>query len=276
MESPQHITPRDLRFGVGEVEQRWWHSDSPEKTIFFDALSIMFPHGERFFMESVRNYAHVVDTPDLRADVRGFLHQEAMHTREHIEYNDRLNRLGYPAARLERAAKNRLDFARRRLGPHRQLAITCALEHFTAIIAYELLTNPAHLDGAEPRFKRIWQWHALEESEHRAVAFDVFRHSIGAGFRAYLIRIRAMIVITILFNLFLWQHVVALMRTDGIARSPAAWARLFSFLFGRPGILRRIGRPWAAYFRPRFHPQTHGEVAEAGEIEQKLLAGQAA
>jgi uncharacterized protein len=272
----QDIHPRNLKFGTGGVEGRWWHSGSAEKTILFDALSIMFPHGEKFFMDSVRYFERDITDTQLRTDIKGFLHQEAIHTREHLEYNARLERLGYPADKLDAGVKARFDFVRRHFGKQRQLGITLALEHFTAILAHEMLTVDAHLDGAEPAFKRLWQWHSLEEAEHRSVAFNVFQKRFGSSIGTYFLRCRIMLITTVIFNMFIWSHVRQMMRVDGLSRSPKAWARMLWFAFGSSGIFRRIALPWATYFLPGFHPQNHGGVPDAHRIEKALLAGQAA
>jgi uncharacterized protein len=271
MQTRQDIKPRNINFDVSTSDRRWWHSGSAEKTIFFDALSIMFPYGERFFMDSVRNYATELTDPALKADVKGFLTQEAIHSREHVDYNARLERLGYPAQKLEAALKSRLDFVKRHFGHKRQLAVTCALEHFTAILAYEMLSNPAHLEGADAPFKHMWQWHALEEAEHRSVAFNVYRQIAGHGLGAWFMRVRVMLIVTVMFNLFIWGHVRAMMKADGLLFSPVAWGRLANYLLGKPGMLRRIILPWAAYFKPRFHPQSHGAIDDADKIEQDIL-----
>ncbi|WP_163614760.1 metal-dependent hydrolase, partial [Klebsiella pneumoniae] len=86
-------------------------------------------------------------------------------------YSDRLRALGYDIDRLEGGAKRRIRFAQQKLHPSRQLAATAALEHLTAIMADCLLSNPRWLEGADPTMARLWRWHALEETEHKAVAY---------------------------------------------------------------------------------------------------------
>ncbi len=62
-----------------------------------------------------------------------------------------------------------------------QLATTIALEHFTAIVAHQLLTNPKATEGMHPNVKPLWLWHAVEETEHKAVCFDVYQQ-VGGGY----------------------------------------------------------------------------------------------
>ncbi len=272
MERRQEITPRNLRFDLAAVEMRWWHTGAPDRTMIFDALSLMFPHGEKFFIDAVRLYADGVTDEALKRDIKGFSAQEAIHLREHNAYNRRLTTLGYPAEKLDDGMRRLFKFVRNNLSKPYQLAIACALEHFTAILAQEILVNPAHLDGADPAFVRMWQWHAIEEVEHRSVAFNVYGDRVGTGLRAYLVRVHAMTIVTFNFNRYILRHVRAMMRVDGLSRSPAAWLRLLRFLFVKPGVFRRVWPRWAAYFLPGFHPQAHGAVPDVAGIEAAVLS----
>jgi len=250
------LQPRNIHFDLDRTAVRHWHGGDPGKTAFFDALSIMFPPGERFFIDSVKQFKDQISDPKLRQDVAGFIAQEHLHTREHVDYNRRLDRLGYRAGHLETKLSRRIKWAQSIFSAKRQLAVTCALEHFTAILANELLSDPAYLAQADPEFKRLWTWHALEETEHKAVAFDVLK-SVSGGLAGYLLRIRAMVFVTILFNLRTFNHTVSLLKTDGRALSPRTWISLLNFLFGKPGLLRRPAGAYFSYYRPGFHPWQH-------------------
>src|SRR4029079_15061731 len=66
------------------------------------------------------------------------------------------------------------------LPPISNLALTAALEHFTATLAELLLTDEdARAMFGEPAARDLFVWHALEESEHKAGAFDVYRAAGG-------------------------------------------------------------------------------------------------
>src|SRR5436305_2495669 len=140
------------------------------------ALSAVFPDGEEFFVRSVRRYRDQITDPDLKRQVNGFIGQEAMHGREHRAFNDRLDQLGYPTKRVERFTKKGLELRERLLPPASNLAATAALEHFTATLAELVLSNPEvrELFGHD-EVRNLFVWHALEESEHKAVAFDVYQ-----------------------------------------------------------------------------------------------------
>lgn len=166
------ITPRDLKVDRTTRNARWWHGGDPIATAYFNALSAAFPQGETFFIESVRRYRDQVDEP-LRQQIAAFVQQEAMHTREHVVFNKLLRTAGYDITAMDAEIRRRVDDARTR-PPVVQLALTVALEHFTAIMAHSLLTEREPLPGAPEDILRLWQWHAIEEIEHKAVAYDTF------------------------------------------------------------------------------------------------------
>src|SRR5258708_4836544 len=140
------------------------------------ALSAVFPDGEDFFVRSVRHFRDQVTDPELKRQVAGFIGQEAMHGREHRAFNDRLDQLGYPTKRVERITKWGLELRERIASPKANLAATAALEHFTATLA-ELVLSDEETRGqfGHQAVRELFVWHALEESEHKAVAFDVYK-----------------------------------------------------------------------------------------------------
>jgi Predicted metal-dependent hydrolase len=191
---------RDLHFHLPADRVCDWNGHGRMVSHFFNALSIFFPEGERFFIQSVRHYRDRVRDPELQQAVAAFIGQEAMHGREHTEYNALLEQAGLPAAACERRVVRLLTRVKRIQPPAMQLAATIALEHFTAIMADRLLRDfDASMHGAEPHYARVWRWHALEETEHKAVAFDVFRAIFGNGLRAWALRAFGLLVATLIF-----------------------------------------------------------------------------
>src|SRR3954469_3267471 len=144
-------------------------------------LSSTFPEGEKFFVRSVAAVRDEITDPQLRADVEGFIGQEEMHGREHQVLNDRLAEHGYPTRGIDRYVHG-LYWVRERIQSKKvNLAFTAALEHYTATLAELLLTDEAARKAVgEPGARDILTWHALEESEHKAVAFDVYK-AVGGG-----------------------------------------------------------------------------------------------
>ena len=141
------ITPRDRRFGREAAAPRLWHGGRVEATAIYNALSTTFPAGEAFFVESVRAFRKGAP-PKLAEDIKGFTTQEAIHSREHDAFNKRATMAGYDLTKLEAQVERRLAITRGK-PPVVSLAATMALEHFTAILAHQLLAEPRHLAAAE-------------------------------------------------------------------------------------------------------------------------------
>ena len=158
------------------------------------SLSAVFPDGEDFFVRSVRHYRGKLTDPDLKRQVAGFIGQEATHGREHRMLNDRLDALGYPTKRFERWTKFALATRERLLPAISSLAATAALEHFTATLAELLLTNEeARNMFGDDALRDLFLWHALEESEHKAVAYDVYQ-AVGGSQRLRRFTMNALLV----------------------------------------------------------------------------------
>ncbi|WP_420211663.1 metal-dependent hydrolase [Burkholderia aenigmatica] len=267
------IHRRNLHFCFAEHIPRYWYRDKRRVTRFFDAFSIMFPLGEKFFVDSVRQYRDVLPADGmLAAQADAFLYQEAAHIREHRAYNRRLVRQGMPVDALEALMRRRQQQCRRVAPPLLQLTFTACLEHYTAILADLLLRDPAILDGVAPSMAAIWRWHAIEETEHKAVAFDVFRACGGGAIKRYFMRTAAMLGVTACFIVDLGYFIVRLARADRDAGNWRSWAQLGWWLFGAPGIVTRVLPAWLAWFSPRFHPARIGNPATLAAARAALAA----
>ncbi len=247
------IIVRDPAFDFSAAILCNWHPAGPQVSLFFAALSAFFPEGEKFFIRSVRYYAESIRDPALRQEVRDFIAQEAMHGREHREYNAALDRLGLPTATIDRFVYKDLCWTERHFSPSASLAVTIALEHFTATMASVLLREPRALGADDSEISRLWRWHAVEESEHKAVAFDVFAEQVP-GWRGYLLRCAIMLLSSVLFCLEAAVVHLWFCHRAGCLWNLRGWAKATSYFWGSPGLFRRILHPWLRYFRPDFHP----------------------
>ena len=247
------IVRRDYQFGREAPHPRWWMGGDPIATAFFNGLSALFPLGERFFMDSVKAFRHRLDGK-LKEQVADFLYQEAMHTREHVVFNKMATDAGFNIKKLENRAGRILGWARKK-GDIKQLAATAALEHFTAMLAHEALKNPVHLQDAPPEARDMWRWHAMEEIEHKAVAYDTYVTVTKNWFPpiAYGLRVGAMVVATILFIYAIIANTRDLFKEDGI-NTGKSWRQLAYFLFVQPGLMRAVLKSYFTYYKPGFHP----------------------
>jgi uncharacterized protein len=263
------ITPRDLRVDRNTRNARWWHGGDPIATAYFNALSAAFPQGETFFIESVRRYRDSVHEP-LRQQIAAFVQQEAMHTREHVVFNKLLRTAGYDLTAMDAETRRRVDEARGR-PPVVQLALTVALEHFTAIMAHSLLTEREPLPGAPEEVVRLWQWHAIEEIEHKAVAYDTYlavtQHM--SGLRRWALRCHVMALVSVQFWYSNFQRMADFFRQDGM-NTPRTWWRVAKYLLVKPGMMRRIFWDYLRFFGPGFHPWHRDDRKLIARIETQL------
>ena len=215
------------------------------------ALSAVFPDGEDFFVKSVRNYRDKITDPDLKRQVNGFIGQESMHGRVHRAFNDRLDELGYPTKMTERRTRWMLKQQSKVMSKQRQLAVTAALEHFTATLAELLLSNPdaRNLFGDDV-VREIFLWHALEESEHKAVAFDVYR-AVGGSER---LRVWTMNTIRFGFVIGTAIQVVITVLLDPASRQRGVLRKSVANFRRSPLWSRELWAQLRDYNRPDFHP----------------------
>jgi len=224
-----------------------------EATAIYNALSATFPVGEAFFVESVRAFRDGAP-PKLAEEIRGFTTQEAIHSREHDAFNRRAAEAGYDLSKLEERVEWRLGITRSK-PPIVSLAATMALEHFTAILAHQLLKDPSHLAGADPDAAELWRWHACEEIEHKGVAYDTWLHATRdwPRFKRWKVKAKVMLYVTRNFVVDRTAGALELMRQDGVT-GLRAWSRLLWYLWIRPGMFRKIGGAWLKFLLPGFHP----------------------
>ena len=268
------ITPRDRRFGRDDRTPRWWLNNSPYETALYNALSATFPKGETYFIESIRAFLHAADDK-LAGEIRAFTTQEVIHSREHVAFNRRAVEAGYDLATLERRVDERLAVIRAQ-PPIAALAATMVAEHFTAILAHQLLADPAHLASAEPSAAALWRWHAAEEIEHKGVAYDTWLHATKdwSRWKRWKVKSLMMVIVSKRFIFNRVQDTADLLAQDGLT----GWkwrAKIWAYLLVRPGFLRRIAPQWLAFFMPGFHPWNHDDRAliakHEGDFTDALL-----
>ena len=235
------------------------------------SLSAVFPDGEDFFVRSVRHYRDQITDPELKRQVSGFIGQEALHGREHRLFNDRLSELGYPTKRFERITKKGLELRERVAPPIANLAATAALEHFTATLAELVLSKPEVRDlFGHDEVRNLFLWHALEESEHKAVAFDVYK-AVGGSER---MRVLTMKLIRAGFVLGMAVQIVISLLGDRATYRPGTLRRSLRN-FRRSGLLSaELWRQLKDYDRPDFHPDDQDTDALVAEWRDRLFGEQ--
>lgn len=264
------ISPRPLAIEIPKETPRYWMGGDPYTTHLMNAMSLMFPNGERMFMDAVRAYRDQLKDPALLAQVRGFLGQEALHGREHRAMNAWLSTLGIDAEAYEAAVAEDIAQRRAKRGAIDDLAVTCALEHFTAILADGWLREPTLREQAVEPLRTLWTWHALEELDHKAVAFDVYT-AVGGDYKT---RVRWMLRITVAFLMGVGSFQYYLLRGDKQLSNKRYLLKSWWKFWGPRGLFTRRLPAYLRYFSPRFHPWNEDHRALIARVESDLKLGE--
>ena len=258
---------RRMNFDFNTVPE-YWMNGSAGLTHFMTGLSALFPAGEKFFIDSVRavrQHPAIKDNEVLQKEISAFIGQEAMHTQEHVGFNASAQKFGHDVDRLDRLTdkviqrtRKTFAFIGKPVGITQEmvdLTATTALEHFTATIASQLLTNP-HIQAlmTDETMKTMWLWHAIEENEHKAVAYDVFEGVFGKGLKAYLLRTGSLAgAMVILF--FVQSYFVLCLLQDDKQLNFENLKDIYTYGYSpSKGVITGMWREMVEYFRPGFHP----------------------
>lgn len=229
-----------------------WNGGDAFRSAFFNALSMSFPVGEQYFMDSVRAGLKALPgekQQSFSAEVQGFVGQEATHRRIHALFNGHLEKLGFNNVLERRAAKRIRDNAHLDVRMH--VAATAATEHLTAMFADWMFHHPEALQGAEPRLQTLWMWHAAEEAEHCSTAFDVYR-ALGGTERW---RLRLLRYITWTFAMDITRQTIRNLWQDDSLFKWSTWQSAAKLLFAKDGMICGNHASWSAYKAPTFHPR---------------------
>jgi len=248
----------------GDIPKHWYGGEA-FASHFMDALSSTFPMGEAFFVRSVMYYRDRIDDPQLLEDIRGFAGQEGQHSRVHAEHLQLLVDHGYGLLENRNRFVDRIMRWFNRNQPEASIAVTAALEHLTAILARQLLTHPERFtDSMQPEMRALWRWHALEEAEHKSVAFDVMQYAAKSHRR----RVIALVSNTLALSLEVFDRLVYMLYKDGLLFRREGWAGGWRFLFGEQGFLRGVGADYRAWYRRDFHPD---QIDDRAMIEANIV-----
>ncbi|MDC0717296.1 metal-dependent hydrolase [Nannocystis bainbridge] len=265
------IKPRAMEFDLDDLP-RHWMAGLPVSTAIGNALHLIFPMGERFFVRAVRHYMGAIDDPTLREQIRGFFGQEGRHAHEHERVFEILRGQGYDIDTFLRVYKRvAFDFIERISPPALRLSVTAALEHYTAIMAEGALTDQGTLAVVHPKMQRLLRWHAAEEIEHKAVAFDVLKQVRPS----YALRMAGMALATTLLGAFWLAGAVMLMRQEKDLSLREALRQLRATQQREPIIRRVFLRGLREYLRPSFHPWDNDNL-ELARRNFRLLEDEAA
>lgn len=259
------IVPREhLDFGLEGDIPKYWMDNDPFKTRFFDAMSTLFPQGEKFFITSVREFKDAITSIKLQQEVKDFTRQEAQHSLVHRQYNERLKKQGIEIDAINRQLEQRLFIDTPKVTtPTQRLAVTSALEHLTSMMCTSFFERRELLDKSDARVRALYAWHAIEEVEHKAVAFDVLTQVAQAG---YWQRNLAMLTVSFGFPVTVATIMNHMFKVDGFSRWQRAkmWARGLWWFYKPGGLFIPTLGYYLAYYKPGFHPWKVKEMPSYG------------
>lgn len=246
------IPPRQLDFRMPDQLTPWAYAENATATLFLAMLSAAFPPGEDFFVRSVVAFRDRVRDEELRARVAGFTAQEVIHSREHDRLNEVFVRRGFPVGVPEKVMGAALKILER-TSPRQQLACTALMEHFTAVLAEDILGTDEFQERVHSDIAELWLWHALEELEHKSVTYDVYE-AIGTSRRERDRSVPLVLATVGVAAVVGWGYLIA---QQGVWRRPSDLREGWRLMFGRDQFMRRVLGRMPVFNHPRFHPDKH-------------------
>ncbi len=217
----------------------------------FDALSLTFPDGERYFIECVRMFRDKIDNPELQKRVADFIKQEAQHGIAHDKMNQLMKEQGMPVDEFTSTLKKIFRFELTKRSPQYNIAMTAAAEHLTALMAETFYSNKKTLENAHPYVRALFAWHAIEEMEHRDVAFDVMRQvgEVPESTRRFVL-----VLTTVLMFGFTLYRTNIMLKCDGFSPKERLSMTLkgLPWFFGKNGTLTAMKKQYLDWFKKIF------------------------
>ncbi|OUY08559.1 metal-dependent hydrolase [Acinetobacter populi] len=249
-----------LDFRLEEIP-RFWFGNDPFKTRVFDALSLTFPDGERYFIECVRLFRDKITDPDLQKRVADFIRQEAQHGIAHEKMNQLMQAQGMPVDQFTALLKRIFRFELSKRSPQYNIAMTAAAEHLTALMADTFYRHQATLQDAHPFVRALLAWHAIEEMEHRDVAFDVMQQVGEVPEATRKFTLAATTVLMLGFTLY---RTNIMLKCDGFSgrQRLQLFRQGLPWFLGKNGILTRMKQPYLQWYKKDFHPSQHPIIAQ--------------
>ncbi len=263
------------RMTIRQVQMEWppnlpkyWHRENPFATHYFNALSLIFPDGEKFFVDSIRHHMGSLED-SVGSEIRHFIGQEIWHSKAHADFNAYLESQKLPVQKCEDRLKSHLKKWKANHTHIEWLAATVAYEHITASMSRELLLRQDNCKNMHPHFAVLWRWHTMEELEHKNVAFDLYQRESGD----YWLRVRMMLYVLWRFNWDATMNLFDLLKADGQMWKLKTWVDCVRLLYGKKhGWFWKTLPDVFSFFRPGFHPDQIDDsklLAETLELFEK-------
>lgn len=261
------IEPRRVKFAFDDIESPFFYDNNSCISAMWVAMSATFPAGEGEFIKSVRLFEHKLTDPKLIQEVKDFTHQEAHHSLQHKQINKVFDSLGYQTENLHSVFSKELDKRADAWSPEKRLARTVCAEHVTAVMAHHALTHPQHMSHFPKSFKNLFLWHAIEEIEHKSVAFDVYMQCVGD---IKLLHKQYKIFTRFEFPFNVWMSSRYLLKQLGHKASWRERKGLWNSLYASGGLISDMKPLYKQFLNKNFHPWDHDDSALVQQWKDKL------
>jgi predicted metal-dependent hydrolase len=261
------IEPRRVKFAFDDIDSPFFYDNNSCISAMWVAMSASFPAGEGEFIKSVRLFENQLTDPKLKQEVKDFAHQEAHHSLQHKQINKMFDELGYQTGKLHDYFKEELARREERWSPEKRLARTVCAEHVTAVMAHHALTHPEHMSNFPESFRNLFLWHAIEEIEHKSVAFDVYMQCVGD---TKLLHQQYKIFTRYEFPFNIWMSSRFLLRQLG---HKATWKErrgLWRSIYGKGGLISDVKPLYKQFLNKGFHPWDHDDSALVEQWKKQL------
>ncbi|NNC99864.1 MAG: metal-dependent hydrolase [Gammaproteobacteria bacterium] len=261
------IEPRRVRFDYQDIEKNAFHQDNMVTSAYWVGLSSTFPIGEAEFIKSVRLFENQIVDEKLRAEVQDFAAQEAHHSLQHKKINKQFDDRGYNTKKVESLMEIKLKERAANWTPEKRLMRTVSAEHFTAVMAHHALTHPQVLDAVPESLRNLMLWHAIEEVEHKSVAFDVYKQCVGDMGK---LRRHYMHFAFIEFPMNMIVITRFLLKDMGHKTTWKERKGMWRLLFGKDGMISSVKGLYLMFLKKNFHPWQHDDSALVAQWKEKL------
>lgn len=249
--TPENIKPHRIEVHFDESLPRHWFGGNAFLTHMLNTWTAIFPDAERYFVRWSKKALASVTDPKVKKDIQGFIGQETMHAMQHEKLWELLRQQGYnldPV--LWVIQKFAFDWLEKSLPDNANYALVAGLEHFTAMFGEIYFENPELMQKMHPEMRRLFEWHAAEEIEHKAVAYDQFMAVDGR----YLLRTAVMNLAVVGFYLITFGNTLYFMAQDRSLYNPREWLTMLDVFFGKHQLALKTFLKFLEYYKPDFHP----------------------
>lgn len=249
--SPENIKPHRIAVKFDESLPKHWFGGSAFLSHMLNTWTAIFPDAERYFVRWSKKALANVSDPKIRKDIQGFIGQETMHATQHERLWELLRSQGYNLDPViffvEKVA---FDWLEKALPDKINYALVAGLEHFTAMFGETYFENPELVEQMHPEMRRLFEWHAAEEIEHKAVAYD----QLLAIDDSYALRTGVMNAAVVGFYLVTLLNTLYFMAQDKSLFNPKEWLTMYDVFFGKYDLARKTFLKFLEYYKPDFHP----------------------